>query len=136
MVDGTLQIGALEVDVRSAPLYVVRYRKGYTAQDVSNVVVWMGDRAARRGKIAVVHDLRRVTAPASPADRLAIITKTKEVTAVVNEYIAATAVVVPNALIHGAVTASFWIFRPSYPIESFRSFEDAKRWAQSKLDAA
>ncbi len=38
------------------------------------------------------------------------------------------AIVLSSPLIHGALTAIFWIKRPAWPVQTFLEMEDADRW--------
>ncbi len=43
------------------------------------------------------------------------------------------ALVVPNGVVAGVVTAIFWIAPPKFPNRSFTDIERAREWAQSQL---
>lgn len=43
------------------------------------------------------------------------------------------AIIVPNALLRGVVTAVFWLKPPRFPHESFKTKDEALRWASERL---
>jgi len=43
------------------------------------------------------------------------------------------ALVVPNALVRGVVTAIFWLKKPVYPCELFAEPREARAWARARL---
>lgn len=45
------------------------------------------------------------------------------------------AIVVPNAVIKGALTAVFWMAPPKFPNQAFANFDDALAWARAQLAA-
>ncbi|MCA9578276.1 MAG: hypothetical protein R3B40_19115 [Polyangiales bacterium] len=45
------------------------------------------------------------------------------------------AIVAPNAVIKGALTAVFWMAPPKFPNQAFGSFDDALAWAKAQLAA-
>jgi hypothetical protein len=50
-------------------------------------------------------------------------------------YNCGSALIVPNAVLRGIVTAVFWIKRPKFPNQLFEKREDAMVWAMKQLRA-
>ena len=45
------------------------------------------------------------------------------------------ALIAPNAVVKGVLTAVFWLAPPKFPHQAFANEADAARWAQGRLDA-
>ncbi|HEX3597591.1 MAG TPA: hypothetical protein VHU80_20925, partial [Polyangiaceae bacterium] len=43
------------------------------------------------------------------------------------------ALVVPNAVVRGLVTAVFWLKQPRFPTECFSTYDEAVAWARARL---
>jgi hypothetical protein len=88
-----------------------------------------GMRKARAAPFAIVLDLRR-SSGLTPRQRKMITDRMNHTDAVAP--CVANALVFESAVLRGVLTALFWIRRPAYPCEVFRTLDDAIGWANAR----
>ncbi len=92
---------------------------------------WARDNRAPFGALVVLHSA--VVGTATQRRQLAALEK--RLAEHDRRHARACAIVAPNAVTRGLVTAVYWIAPPVYPYRLFEHAEPALRWVQSELDA-
>ena len=124
------------IDSSLAPLYRVTFPAS-TSDDKLNRYCRAVEHWSTRVDFSVgwVMDLSRVSAV--PAQQRASFAKYMERMKSFDErWTQVCALVLPNAMLRGVVTAIFWLYRPPFEPRAFADVETALHWARSGLASA
>ncbi len=118
------------------PIVVFTFVGDLTLAD-AEAVATESDRALdRKQRHACIFDGSLVTARPSALVRKRLADYTQESGPRSKQWAVGTAIIVPNALIRGVMTAIHWVAPPTIPVETVADFPAAIRWCSARLEAA
>jgi len=121
------------VDASRAPLYTLVFPKAAEDADVVSFATAREEWAKRAHyPVAWVVDLSNLLT-ATPKQRRLFSEHLSRFEPHDIAYNRGSALVVPNAMLRGIVTAVFWMKRPRFPNEFFATPAEARRWAEAQL---
>jgi hypothetical protein len=124
------------INTARAPLYTVVFPATTTDADVVSFASAREEWATRaRYPVAWVVDLSNIT-NATPTQRRLFSEHLERFESHDIAYNQGSALVVPNAVLRGIVTAVFWMKRPRFPNECFATLAEATHWATAQLKKA
>ncbi len=125
----------LEYDESRFPLVLVRPRGKATDAEVEALLAAFKRPLNRREKYVEIFDGTHAD-PGSPTQRRRIADWMRAHTSLISTYSLGTAIVIPSALVRGALTAVFWIQPMPCPYTVVSTMAEAEAWAEEKLRAA
>lgn len=124
----------LEYDETRFPLVLVRPRGRATDADLDGLLVALKRPLLRREKYVEIFDATH-TDPGTSTQRRRIAEWMRAHANLISTYSVGTVIVVPSALVRGALTAIFWIQPMPCPHAVASTMAEAERWAEEKLRA-
>jgi hypothetical protein len=123
------------IDQSRAPLYEMNFPKQATLEEVASLC-GARERWAQRAnyRVAWVVNLAGIL-EATARQRTLFSEHLKRFEPHDVAYNQGSALFVPNAFVRGIVTAIFWMKPPLFPNECFSTIEEARTWAEEKLNA-
>lgn len=121
------------IDIAEAPLYVMRFPARATDAEIREFCehreAWARTANHRCAWVADLSGLDSVTA----TQRKIFAEHLKRFEAHDVAHNQGSAIVVPNTLVRGIMTAVFWLSPPKFPNQAFASVGPAMQWARQKL---
>lgn len=130
--------GMFLFDTSYDPLHLQVIPRAFTDEEVEahfdQVELYYMRRSAADAPVALLADARLAQAPSALA-RKRVALAFERLSPVLAQRAVAHAIVVNSPLIHGALTAIYWIKRPDWPVQTFLQIEDADRWLRQSFVA-
>ena len=121
------------IELDDAPVYLIRFPHSASDAEVRAFCAarerWAETSVHRCAWIADLSQLRVV----SSIQRKIFADHLKRFEPHDEKYNQGSAIVVPNALVRGVVTAVFWISPPKFPNKAFSDVDSAREWAKEQF---
>ncbi len=122
--------------LRFWPIVLIELPRVIDDAGVDEVIATIESAFARREPFLVLADTGHMRRPPSPTQRRRLAAFAEQNAHRTVRYARGTAYVITNSLLHGAVNALHWLFRPPTAMNRFRSRAGAVSWSVESLAAS
>ena len=122
----------LRINLDDWPIFRVEWPRGQTSSETLSEFLVSSKRALQTGEVhGVIHDCRTVMGM-SAADRQRMATFLKENEREIHRNVCGVAIVTPNAIVRGMITAVSWLARTAAPQKTLATTMEAEAWIASR----
>jgi hypothetical protein len=125
-------VAHITLETTMFPLVVIDLNGAYDEQQAENFCIDMRQLLERREPIAIVADGTHAEMT-SLRVRSVMSRFVGEIKPLSDQYTIASALILPNPLIRGAIAAMFHLKKPKNPMKVFKLREDAMSWVKHRL---